>query len=64
MEPLATTKALKDDLERIKSETVPDVRKVWLEHFVKNAKCPQCGGKLELKGGKIKSECGYEAKLK
>lgn len=64
LEPLATTKQLKDDLERIKSETEPAVRKVWLEHFVKNAKCPQCGGKLELKGGKLRSVCGFEAKLK
>jgi membrane associated rhomboid family serine protease len=64
LEPLATTKVLKDDLERIKNENEPAVRKVWLEHFVKNAKCPQCGGRLELKGGKVHSECGYEAKLK
>jgi hypothetical protein len=64
LEPLATTKQLKDDLERIKNETEPAVRKVWLEHFVKNAKCPQCGGRLELKGGKLRSDCGFEAKLK
>lgn len=64
LEPLATTKQLREELDIMKKETEPSVRRFWLEHFVKGARCPQCGGRLELKGGKVRSECGYEVKLK
>jgi membrane associated rhomboid family serine protease len=60
---LATTQLLKDDLIRIREESEPAVQHVWIEHFVKHATCPKCGGKLELKGNKVKSTCGYELKL-
>ena len=43
LEELATTDDLRAELERIKNETEPAVRDVWLEHFINRAKCPQCG---------------------
>ncbi|MCE5296563.1 MAG: rhomboid family intramembrane serine protease [Euryarchaeota archaeon] len=64
LEVLATTDALREELERIRSETEPSVREAWLEDFVKNAKCPKCGSSLKLKGSKVTCRCGYEVKLR
>jgi len=43
---LATTPELKDMLSRIENETVPQVRDIWLEHFIEKTNCPKCGKKL------------------
>ena len=64
LEELATTPQLKSTLERIRGETQPDVKEAWLEYFAKHAQCPQCGSHFELKGNKLKSECGFEVELK
>lgn len=61
---LATTPQLKSALDRIDSESQPDVRKAWLEYFAHHVKCPKCGGKLHLKGSTLRSDCGYEVELK
>ncbi|GAH07135.1 unnamed protein product, partial [marine sediment metagenome] len=39
---LATTPDLVDELKRIENETLPQVRDVWLEHFLERTKCPRC----------------------
>jgi DNA-directed RNA polymerase subunit RPC12/RpoP len=62
---LATTPKLQQDLEHIQGEEEPAVRKAWLEHFAKEAKCPQCGSKLKVSGNAIKcTECSFVAKVK
>ena len=43
---LATTPALKEELAKIEQETVPQVRDMWLEHFMEQMQCPACGKQL------------------
>jgi membrane associated rhomboid family serine protease/DNA-directed RNA polymerase subunit RPC12/RpoP len=63
LEKFATTNKLKDIFERIKKEDERDIRQAWLEEFMKNIKCPECGKKLIVKPGKAKcSNCGFKIK--
>ncbi|QLH74797.1 MAG: rhomboid family intramembrane serine protease [Methanomassiliicoccales archaeon] len=64
LEELATTDDLRAELERIKNETEPAVRDVWLEHFINRAKCPQCGEGMKLKGVKAVCRNGHEVRLR
>jgi membrane associated rhomboid family serine protease len=65
LEPLANTPELRNALEKARHETQPDVRKAWLEHFASHAKCPKCGGRMELKGSRVKcTSCDFEVSLK
>lgn len=57
---LATTEELKQMQQRIESESEPQVRRAWTEHFASKAKCPQCGSGLALEGNRIKCACGWE----
>jgi len=50
---LATTPELKEELQRIESETVLQVRDMWLEHFLEKTKCPKCKKSLNHHNGKI-----------
>ena len=50
---LATTSELKDMLKNIENETVPQVREIWLDHFLEKTKCPKCGKALNSFEGKI-----------
>lgn len=60
---LATTPELRDILQRIEQETVPQVRDVWLEHFLEKTVCPTCGQPLKHFDGKIWCDnCGYTSK--
>lgn len=63
LEALAKTEEEKDLLKKIKSEDEPDVRKAWVEHFLKKVRCPQCGGYIQVSGRTLKCTCGYEIKL-
>jgi len=56
---LATTPELKSMLKRIEDESVPDVKKAWIEHFISKAKCPQCGAPLVAGNGAIRCEKGH-----
>jgi membrane associated rhomboid family serine protease len=59
----ATTANLMEMLNRIERETVPQVKEIWLEHFLEKAVCPKCGKNLEHFDGKIWCEfCGYKDK--
>ena len=56
---LATTPALQAELKRIEEETVPDVRRAWIEHFISKAKCPQCGARLVIDKDSVRCERGH-----
>jgi membrane associated rhomboid family serine protease len=56
---LATTPDLKADIQRIEAETVPDVRSAWIEHFLSNARCPQCGSRLRVSRDSVMCEKGH-----
>lgn len=61
LKDLATTPELKDMLNRIENETVPQVRDIWLEHFVEKIRCPKCKKKLNHFGNEIWCEnCGFK----
>jgi membrane associated rhomboid family serine protease len=58
----ATTSDLKKELKMIENENVPQVRDVWIEHFLEKAKCPKCKKVLKSFNGKIWCEnCGYKS---
>ena len=64
LDPLATTHELQEMLLRIKNEDVPQVRDIWLEHFIEKAVCPKCGDKLFRMDNKIWCErCGFKIKI-
>ena len=64
LDSLATTPELKEMLEKIKNENVPQVRDIWLEHFIEKAVCPQCKDKLFRMDNKIWCEkCGFKIKI-
>lgn len=60
---LATTHELKEMLNKIETETVPQVRDIWLEHFLDKTICPKCKNPLNHFDGKIWCEyCGFRSK--
>ncbi|MFP4545306.1 MAG: rhomboid family intramembrane serine protease [Methanomassiliicoccales archaeon] len=59
LDPLATTPELRNALEHIREEENDDVRRAWLEYFAERAVCPRCGKRMEVRGNKVKCECGY-----
>jgi len=60
---LAKTSNLNEMLNRIENETVPQVRDIWLEHFLEKTKCPKCDNPLIHFDGKIWCEnCGFKTK--
>jgi len=61
---LATTDELREMQVRIDAETEPDVRRAWLESFVKKAQCPSCGSRPVLEGNRIKCACGWEKRVR
>lgn len=50
---LATTPELKEIFERIQGESVPDVRRAWLEHFAAKARCRICRAELRIEPGAL-----------
>ena len=50
---LATTPELKEMLNKIEKETVPQVRDIWLEHFLEKTICPKCKNPLNHFDDKI-----------
>ena len=53
LERLATTPQLQTMLAKIKNETVPQVRDIWIEHFLEKTTCPNCNHSLKFFNGKI-----------
>ena len=56
---LATSPKLKNDLERIEKEEIPEVKKAWVEKFLAEARCPQCGSRLKMQHGMVMCERGH-----
>jgi membrane associated rhomboid family serine protease len=56
---LATTPELRSMLKRIEEESVPDVKKAWMDHFISKARCPQCGAAIVAEKGTIRCEKGH-----
>jgi membrane associated rhomboid family serine protease len=47
-------------LDRIENETLPQVRQLWLDHFLEKIKCPKCNNPLNRSKNIITCEkCGY-----
>jgi membrane associated rhomboid family serine protease len=60
---LAITQELKKELKMIEKENVPQVRDIWIEHFIEKAICPKCKNSLKSFNGKIWCEkCDYKSK--
>ncbi|MCK5561810.1 MAG: rhomboid family intramembrane serine protease [Thermoplasmata archaeon] len=59
LKPLATDNKLKDIYIKIKNEDKPEIRNVWIEEFLTQAKCPNCGAKLIAKRGRVRCKCGF-----
>lgn len=63
LKKLATTPKLREMLEKIENENVPQVQDIWLEHFLEKTRCPKCKSPLNHFNGKIWCEkCGFKAK--
>jgi len=61
LEKLAVTPELGEMLTRIKNETVPQVRDIWLEHFFEKTHCPKCTSKINHFDRKIWCEkCDFK----
>ncbi len=63
LDDLATTEELKDILQDIKAENVPEVRDAWIDHFLQKASCPRCRGPLQRRGRVVESDCGWQRRL-
>ena len=58
---LANTPELKNMIKGIENETVPQVKDIWLEHFLEKIKCPKCDNNLKHLDDQILCEkCGYK----
>ena len=60
LDQLADTPKLREMLERIKNETIPQVREMWLERFIEKAVCPKCKNPLNHFDGEIWCDCGFK----
>jgi membrane associated rhomboid family serine protease len=58
---LATTPELMEMVDKIEKESVPQVREIWLEHFLEKTVCPKCKNHLSHFDGKIWCErCDFK----
>ncbi len=64
LDDLAITSELREALTHLKQDSDPQVKKAWLDHFAKKARCPRCGGRFELKGNRLICTCGYERRVR
>ena len=61
LDKLAENSEQKEMLKHIQNESVPQVREVWLEHFLERTRCPKCKKPLNHFDGKIWCEnCGFK----
>lgn len=60
---LATTPELRSILEEAERADLPEIRDAWLEKFVRALKCPQCGGPVKMRFGRLSSKCGWRGRL-
>jgi len=60
---LAKTKEEREIAERIESESIPEIRKAWLEQFAKTAKCPICGSRMRAQRNGFKCRNNHRFKI-
>ena len=60
---LATTLELRSILEEAERADIPEIRDAWLEKFVHAMRCPQCGGPVKMRFGRLTSPCGWRGRL-
>ena len=60
---LATTEELREIYENIERADNEEIKRAWAEEFVKEAKCPVCGGQLSIDGNRVKCSCGYSLRM-
>jgi len=60
---LATTPKEKEIAERIRAETIPEVREAWIGQFSQTAKCPICGARIKANRGSLKCMNGHKFKI-
>lgn len=60
---LATTPQLKSILSEAEAADLKEIRRAWIEKFVRACPCPQCGGPLRLRLGRLTSACGWRRKI-
>jgi len=64
LKSLATTPELLSMYSKIENETVPQVRDIWIEHFLEKAVCPKCGKSLNHFDEKIWCEyCDFRTNI-
>ena len=61
---LAVTPDLQRILEEAERSDLPELREAWLEKLVRAAKCPRCGGPLRRRLGRVRSRCGWSARIR
>ncbi len=63
MRALATTPELRSILEETERADLPEIRDAWVEKFVKALRCPQCGGPVKRRFGRLVSPCGWRGRI-
>jgi membrane associated rhomboid family serine protease len=56
---LATTPDLRQILDEVERADLAETREAWVEKFVAATRCPQCGGPLRFRFGRLTSACGW-----
>jgi len=56
----ASTPEQREIANKIKSESIGDIRKAWLEQLVETAKCPVCRSRLRVYRGRLKCRNGHK----
>lgn len=55
---MAVSEDERKTLERIEEEDITEVKDAWIEHLLETAKCPRCGGAVDLAGSRS-CTCGH-----
>ncbi|MBC7081691.1 MAG: rhomboid family intramembrane serine protease [Thermoplasmatales archaeon] len=45
--------------ERAKEAKEKEIREAWIKYLLKEIRCPECGGEIEINGGIKCKKCGY-----
>lgn len=57
------TERQKEIFRKIEEAIEPEIKEAWFSYLLKDLRCPRCGGRLEVKNGKIYcKKCGYVIK--
>lgn len=59
----ANTPKEREIASRIKSESLQNIKEIWLEELAKTAKCPQCHRPMRVSHGGLKCESGHKYRI-